>query len=90
MFPDIPTFNGCNKSSKPPKNPKIGVLIEEIINDGSTGKSPSGGIPKKKVPPDIVGEVFQEKVLPEIVAAVFQEEPSFEVEEQEKSSPRTK
>ena len=29
MFPNIPTFNGCNKSSKPEKDPKIEVLVDE-------------------------------------------------------------
>ena len=79
MSPNILTFNGSNKSSKPPKNPKIEVLVDEIINDSSTEKLPSYGILQKKVPPGIIAEVFQpsEKALPkaspDIVAAVFQE-----------------
>ena len=90
MSLNIPTSDGSNKSSKP----KIQILIDEIINDGSTVKLPSGGIPQKKVAPGIVAQVFQEQVLPkpslEIVVAIFQEEPSLEVEEQDKSPPRTK
>ena len=78
MSPNIPIFNGSNKSSKPPKNPKIEVLVDEIIDDGSTEKLPSYGIPHRTVPPGII-EVFQpsEEVLPKpspyMVAAVFQE-----------------
>ena len=76
MSPNIPIFNGSNKSNEPPNNPKVEVLVDEIINDGSTEKLPLCGIPQKKVfqpleevlpnpSPDIVAAVFQEKEQPE-------------------------
>ena len=40
-----PNINRSNKSSKPLKNPKIEVLVDENINDGSTEELPPYGIP---------------------------------------------
>ena len=63
------------------------VLLDEIINDGSTEKLPS-----YKIPPRTATEVFQksEEVLPkpspDIVAAVFQEKEQPEEMVQESSS----
>ena len=90
--PNIPTFNGSNKSSKPSKFPRIQVLVAEIISDSLTEKLPSYGIPQKKISPGIVAEEFQptEEVFPKRSpdTSVFQEKEQPEEIVQE-SSPRT-
>ena len=76
-------------TDKTSKNPKIQVLIDEIVNDGSTEdhttppekKSPVDVFGEKTLPlppPTMVGGVFREELLPkasppEVVADIFQE-----------------
>ena len=81
---------GLNAATdKTSKNPKIGALVDEIINDGSTEdhttppekKSPVDVFGEKALPlppPTIVGGLFRVKLLPkasppEAVADTFQE-----------------